>query len=252
MDSIKQLVDYFLHIDKYLAQITASFGLWSYAILFLIVFCETGLVVTPFLPGDSLLFAAGALTATTPLQIGWMMLVLTGAAILGDTVNYLMGSWFGESLIQRKSRLVKQEHIERTHRFFKRHGKKTIILARFVPIVRTFAPFVAGMGQMNYLQFMIYNVVGALLWVGLLVPAGRLFGNLPIVKQYFSLVIVAIIVISVLPIAYEVCRGYLDRRRSADAQAVLGEDDRMSECQITPPDCEATIDSMKNPVVSRK
>lgn len=210
MDSLAQLVDYFLHLDKYLGQTISAYGLWTYGILFLIVFCETGLVATPFLPGDSLLFAAGALTATTPLEIGWVMLLLCVAAILGDAANYSIGYFLGERLVRRQSRLVKKKHLDRTHEFFERHGKTTIILARFVPIVRTFAPFVAGMGKMRYWEFSLYNVIGACLWVGLLVPAGRLFGNMPLVKEYFSLVILAIILISVLPLAVEVWR---QRRR---------------------------------------
>lgn len=208
MDAIIQLIDYFLHLDKYLGQTISAYGLWTYGILFLIVFCETGLVATPFLPGDSLLFAAGALTATTPLDLGWVMLLLCVAAILGDAVNYSIGYFLGERMVRRQSRFLKKKHLDRTHEFFERYGKTTIIVARFVPIVRTFAPFVAGLGKMSYWQFSLYNVIGACLWVGLLVPAGRLFGNLPVVKENFSWVILAIIAISVLPIVVEVVRQY--------------------------------------------
>ena len=211
MDLIKQLIDYFLHLDKYLGQVINSCGLWTYGILFAVVFCETGLVITPFLPGDSLLFAAGALSASTSLQVGWLVTLLIIAAVLGDAANYAIGYFAGEKLI--RSKLIKQQHLDRTHAFFEKHGKMTIILARFVPIVRTFAPFVAGLGSMRYLEFALYNVTGGILWVSLFVIAGRLFGNLPIVKEYFPLVIVAIIVLSVLPIAYEIWRQWYEGRR---------------------------------------
>ena len=212
METIKQVIDYFLHLDRYLGQIIAAYGLWTYGLLFLIVFCETGLVVMPFLPGDSLLFAAGALTATTSLQIGWLLILLISAAVLGDAVNYMVGYFAGEKLI--RTRLIKKEHLGRTHEFFQKHGKMTIVLARFVPIVRTFAPFVAGMGKMRYTEFAVYNVTGGILWVCLFVVAGRLFGNLPFVKQYFSLVIAAIIVLSVVPICYEVWRQWRDGKKN--------------------------------------
>ncbi|MDP2991075.1 MAG: DedA family protein, partial [Kiritimatiellota bacterium] len=194
MEMIKQFIDYFLHLDRYLGQVIAAYGLWTYGLLFAIIFCETGLVVMPFLPGDSLLFAAGALTATTSLQVGWLLMLLIIAAVVGDAVNYMVGYYAGEKLV--RTRLIKKEHLARTHEFFEKHGKMTIVLARFVPIVRTFAPFVAGMGKMRYAEFAVYNVTGGVLWVCLFVVAGRLFGNLPVVKEYFSLVIVAIIVLS--------------------------------------------------------
>ena len=204
MDSISQLVDYFLHLDRYLEVVIKSYGVWTYGILFAIVFCETGLVVTPFLPGDSLLFAAGALTATTSLRVEWLVILLCIAAVAGDAVNYAVGHFFGEVLTKRGGRLIKKEHLDRTHRFFERHGKKTIVLARFVPIVRTFAPFVAGLGRMGYMQFAAYNVIGGCAWVFSMVGAGRLFGSIPIVKEYFSLVILAIVVLSVvIPLAVE-------------------------------------------------
>jgi len=212
MEAIKQLIDFFLHLDKYLGQIISVCGLWTYGVLFLIVFCETGLVVTPFLPGDSLLFTAGALSATTSLNVAWLLVVLAAAAIIGDAANYAIGYYIGERLI--RSKLIRQEYLDRTHKFYERHGKMTIILARFVPIVRTFAPFVAGLGSMRYAEFAVYNVTGGCLWVGLFVTAGRLFGNLPIVKRYFTLVIAAIIIISVLPIAYEIWRQWWDARKN--------------------------------------
>ena len=214
METIKQFIDYFLHLDRYLGQVIGAYGLWTYGLIFVIVFCETGLVVTPFLPGDSLLFAAGALTATTSLQIGWLLMLLIIAAVLGDAVNYMIGYFAGEKLA--RSRLIKKEHLARTHEFFQKHGKMTIVLARFVPIVRTFAPFVAGMGKMRYAEFAVYNITGGVLWVSLFVAAGRLFGNLPVVKQYFPLVIVAIIVLSVIPIGYEVWRQWRDGKRKED------------------------------------
>jgi membrane-associated protein len=213
LEIIKQLIDYFLHLDKYLGQIIGACGLWTYGVLFAIVFCETGLVVTPFLPGDSLLFTAGALSATTSLNSVWLLVVLSAAAIIGDAANYAIGYYIGERLIQ--SKLIKKKYLDRTHKFYEKYGKMTIVLARFVPIVRTFAPFVAGLGRMRYLEFAIYNVTGGCLWVGLFVIAGRLFGNLPIVKQYFTLVIAAIIVISVLPILYEIWRQWQDTRKKA-------------------------------------
>lgn len=219
METIKQLIDYFLHLDRYLGQVIAAYGLWTYGLLFAIIFCETGLVVMPFLPGDSLLFAAGALTATTALKIGWLLILLIVAAVLGDAVNYMVGYYAGEKLI--RTRLIKKEHLDRTHEFFQKHGKMTIVLARFVPIVRTFAPFVAGMGKMRYAEFAVYNVTGGILWVSLFVTAGRLFGNLPVVKEYFSLVIAAIIVLSVVPIVYEVWRQWREgKRNSTPAETV--------------------------------
>jgi len=212
METVRQAVDFFLHLDKYLGQLISACGMWTYGVLFLIVFCETGLVVTPFLPGDSLLFAAGALTATTSLNVVWLIAGLCAAAILGDAANYAIGYYIGEKLIQ--SRLIKKKYLDRTHEFYEKHGKLTIVLARFVPIVRTFAPFVAGLGSMRYIEFAVYNVTGGCLWVCLFVTAGRLFGNLPIVKKYFSLVIAAIVILSVVPIAYEVWRQWRDARKN--------------------------------------
>jgi membrane-associated protein len=200
MELVKGLVDLVLHLDKHLDALVAQYGPWIYGILFLIVFAETGLVVTPFLPGDSLLFAAGALAARPDGLNPWILvLVLAGAAIIGDSANYWIGHVLGDTIQQRFPRIVKPEYIRKTHEFYERYGGKTIIIARFVPIVRTFAPFVAGVGRMTYSRFMMFNVVGALLWVGLLVPAGYFFGNLPIVRENFSLVVLAIIFLSILP-----------------------------------------------------
>ncbi len=217
MDLLKQLADLFLHLDTHLSQVIAEYGAWTYLILFVIVFCETGLVVTPFLPGDSLLFAAGTFAALGALDVWLMILLLVAAAVLGDTVNYWVGASIGPRAFSGdmrlgQMRLLKREHLDRTRAFYARHGGKTIILARFVPIVRTFAPFVAGVGTMSYPRFLMYNVVGAALWVGLLVPAGFFFGNIPVVRENFTIVILAIVAISVLPIAIEAMRG---KRRPA-------------------------------------
>jgi len=204
------MLDIFLHLDKHLNDVIQSYGVWTYLILFVIVFCETGLVVTPFLPGDSLLFAAGALAASgPPLRPGWLFVLLSVAAVAGDTVNYWIGHLFGEALTRRYPRVVKKEHLERTHAFFEKYGGETIIIARFVPIVRTFAPFVAGIGNMTYLKFISYNVIGGLLWPALFIYGGYFFGNLPLVKNNFSVVILVIIVLSVLPGVIE----YLRQRR---------------------------------------
>jgi membrane-associated protein len=210
MELIKYLIDLFLHLDKHLNEVIQGYGLWTYLILFLVIFCETGLVVTPILPGDSLLFAAGALAATegSPLNVGWLFILLSIAAILGDTVNYWLGSYFGPKVFsQEKSRFFKKEHLIRTQKFYEKYGSKTIIIARFIPIVRTFAPFVAGIGSMNYGRFITYNIVGGIFWVGVCVAAGYLFGNIPIVKKNFSLAILAIIFISILPAIIEILRN---------------------------------------------
>lgn len=211
VEALRQILDIVLHLNRHLAEMVTDYGPWVYGILFLIIFCETGLVVTPFLPGDSLLFAAGALAATGGLNLLLVMGLLIVAAILGDTVNYTIGRVCGEGLQQRFPRLVRKEHLDRTHAFFEKYGGKTIIIARFVPIVRTFAPFVAGAGHMSYRHFMAYNVVGAILWVVLCAVAGYFFGNFDFVKKNFSVVILAIIVISILPAFVEILR---ERRRS--------------------------------------
>ena len=206
MEWITQLIDFVLHINVHLAELMQDYGPWIYLILFLIVFCETGLVVTPILPGDSLLFAAGALAATGGMNLWILCAVLIVAAILGDTANYWIGKKSGNILQRKFPRIVKPEYLVRTNAFFERYGGKTIIFARFVPIVRTFAPFVAGAGAMTYGRFMMFNVVGALLWVLLLVPAGYLFANVEFVKKNFSAVILGIIVVSILPGVIEVIR----------------------------------------------
>lgn len=209
MDLIHQMIDLFLHLDVHLNQLAGDLGGWLYLVLFLIVFCETGLVVTPFLPGDSLLFAVGALGAMpgSPIQMVQVIFLLCVAAVVGDAVNYGIGRRLGPRVFSlESSRLLNHEHLVHTQRFYERHGGKTIILARFVPIVRTFAPFVAGIGQMAYRRFALFNITGGVAWVLLFVLGGYLFGNLPTVKQNFHFVIVAIIVISVMPAVIEYLR----------------------------------------------
>jgi len=200
MEIIKTLFDILMHLDVHLDLVIRSYGTWTYGILFLIIFLETGLVVTPFLPGDSLLFAGGTFAALGSLDVRWLILSLSVAAIAGDTVNYWIGYTVGPKVFHKeKSRFLNKEYLYRTHRFYERYGGKTIILARFIPIIRTFAPFVAGIGTMTYVRFIIYNVSGGIAWVVILVLGGYLFGNIPVVKQNFSLVIFAIIILSILP-----------------------------------------------------
>jgi len=207
VDLLHQLVDFILHLDRHLSEIIRDYGTWTYLLLFLIVFCETGLVVLPFLPGDSLLFAAGAFAGLGALDLGLTLLLLTIAAIGGDTVNYWAGHLLGPRLFRgEKVRFLNPKHLQRTHEFFERYGGKTIVIARFVPIVRTFAPFVAGVGSMTYSRFLLYNVVGGVGWVAICVLAGYWFGNIPVVKENFTLVILGIIVVSILPAVFEVVR----------------------------------------------
>ncbi len=199
MHIITSLIDFILHIDVHLGQIISSYGLFTYAILFFIVFIETGVVFTPFLPGDSLLFAAGAFASIGSLNILVLLVLFILAAILGDTANYWIGHFFGDAIIAHPRIPLNKKHIEETHRFFDKYGGKTIILARFVPIVRTFAPFVAGVGKMHYQTFISFNIIGALLWGGLVTLAGFFFGNITYVKENFSVVVIAIVIISVIP-----------------------------------------------------
>ena len=215
MDLLTLIVDFILHVDIHLQALMNNYGLWVYAILFLIIFSETGLVVTPFLPGDSLLFAAGALTVGTALDVNLLAGTLILAAVLGNLTNYTIGHFFGERLFQNpNSRIFRRDHLDKTQAFFAKHGGKTIIMTRFLPIVRTFAPFVAGMGAMTYQRFMAFNFVGGLLWVVSFVYAGHFFGNLPAIRQNFTLLIVGIIIISVLPI---VIGGVRQRMKRAAA-----------------------------------
>ena len=218
MDILTSLFNFMLHFDEYLEQVISTYGTWTYLILFAIIFAETGLVFTPFLPGDSLLFAAGTFAGMGWLNIWILIPLLIVAAILGDTVNYWIGHWFGEKLFDGRFRFLKHEHLDRTHRFYDKHGGKTIILARFVPIVRTFAPFVAGIGAMNYPKFISYNVIGGVLWVLLFTLAGYFFGQTEIVQNNYELVIVAIVLISVLPMIYEFAADRLRHRRARNGQ----------------------------------
>lgn len=212
------LMSFLLHIDKHLFELVAMYGTITYAILFLIVFCETGLVVTPFLPGDSLLFAAGTLAGAGKLDLFSVMGVLLAAAILGDMVNYHIGRYLGPPVFERNYRLLNKKHLLRAQEFYERHGGKAIIIARFVPVVRTCAPFVAGVASMNPSRFFFFNIAGAILWVGLLTPAGYLLGNIPFVQNNFSLLVYAIIVVSCLPIAVEIVRAWLRGRKDKQAQ----------------------------------
>jgi membrane-associated protein len=206
MQLINWFIDFVLHMDEHLPQIVNDIGIWAYLVLFVIIFIETGVVVMPFLPGDSLLFAAGAVAATTHLSPFPLFLLLAAAAILGDTANYWIGHSLGPKVFTQKSRWFKQEHLERTRAFYDKHGGKTIFLARFIPIIRTFAPFVAGVGQMRYSYFLSYNLIGGIVWTGLFIFLGYFFGNLPFVKENFSVVIIAIILISLVPAVFELVK----------------------------------------------
>ncbi len=207
MNWIKFAIDLVLHMDKYLAQIIQSAGIWTYLILFVVIFIETGLVVTPFLPGDSLLFAAGAFAALGALDVKVLFILLAVAAVLGDTVNYWIGHYIGPRVFTGNVRWLKKEYLERTQAFYEKHGGKTIFLARFIPIIRTFAPFVAGVGRMRYGYFISYNVFGGIVWTGLFIFAGYFFGNVPFVRNNFSLVVIAIVLISILPAVVEYFRS---------------------------------------------
>ena len=214
MDILAYLIDVVLHLDRHLVELIRDYGAWVYLILFLIIFAETGLVVTPFLPGDSLLFVAGTLAAAGGMNIGLLIALLCVAAVLGDSVNYAIGKHVGDRMV-RSGRFIRQEHVDRTHAFYAKYGGKTIVIARFVPIVRTFAPFVAGIGKMSYGHFLLFNVTGGILWVVSLTLAGYYFGNLPWVKGNLSLVIVGIIVASILPAVIE----YLRQRRQSQSSS---------------------------------
>jgi membrane-associated protein len=213
MELIQFFIDFFLHLDEHLSVVISNYGVWTYLLLFAIIFMETGLVVTPFLPGDSLLFAAGTFSGLGSLNVTLLFFLLSAAAIIGDTVNYWIGHYIGPRAFSGNIRFLKKEYLERTHEFYERHGGKTIILARFIPIIRTFAPFVAGVGAMTYPRFFAYNVVGGIFWVALFTYGGYFFGNLPAVKANFELVILAIILISVLPGVVEFFR---ERARTAN------------------------------------
>src|SRR5512135_260140 len=205
MGQIKFLIDVFLHLDSYLANIISQYGAWTYGLLFFVIFMETGFVITPFLPGDSLIFAAGTFAALGSLNVWWLLVLCMIAAIGGDTVNYWIGHYLGDRAYN--IRWIKKEYLERTHAFFERHGGKTIFLARFVPIIRTFAPFVAGVGRMSYGYFVSYNVFGGIAWVALFTGAGYLFGNIPFIRDHFSLVVLGIVIVSVMPMVVEAVRS---------------------------------------------
>lgn len=215
MELLTALIDIVLHLDHHVSALLADYHLWFYAILFVIIFAETGLVVTPFLPGDSLLFAVGALTAiddSGTLRLPVLLLMLVAAAVLGNTLNYQIGRWVGVRAFSGRYRLLKVEYLQRTEAFFQRHGGMAVVLSRFMPIVRTFAPFVAGVGRMNWARFQGYNIAGGSLWVLLMTVSGYLFGNVPLVKNNFGLVTIAIILLSLLPLVWVVWR---DRRAAA-------------------------------------
>jgi len=209
MDLITYFVDLFLHLDEHLSLVIQTYGTWTYLLLFFIIFLETGFVVTPFLPGDSLLFAAGTFAALGSLKVSLLFLLLGLAAVLGDTANYWIGHFIGPRAFSGNIRFLKKEYLDRTHEFYERHGGKTIILARFIPIIRTFAPFVAGIGKMSYWHFIAYNVIGGLAWVAAFTFGGYFFGNLSFVQNNFTFVVLAIIFISVLPGLYEYLKGRL-------------------------------------------
>jgi len=213
VEYITHFIDLFLHLDKYLSEVIQSYGYVTYLILFVIIFCETGLVILPFLPGDSLLFAAGAFAAKGDFNVGLLFLILAVAAVLGDTVNYEIGRFFGPKIEkQEHNRFLNKEHVQRTHDFYEKYGAKTIIIARFIPIIRTFAPFVAGIGSMSYKKFLSYNVIGGLGWITLCMMGGYFFGNIDIVKKNFTLVILGIIFVSILPAIIEYLRYKLSSK----------------------------------------
>jgi membrane-associated protein len=223
MEGILYLIDVILHVDKHLSQVILDYGGWIYLLLFLIIFIETGLVAMPFLPGDSLLFAVGTFASVGALNIYWTVSLLIAAAILGDSVNYAIGKFLGPKVFCREeARFFKKEHLERTRRFYEKYGNKTIVLARFVPIIRTFAPFVAGIGRMKYGLFLFYNVLGGALWVVIFISAGYFFGNIPVIKHNFSIVILAIIVLSVLPVVLEFWKHHRQKTMAGAGVCVKG------------------------------
>ena len=219
MEFILKLIEIFIHLDEYLGEVIRNYGTWTYLLLFLVIFMETGLVVTPFLPGDSLIFAAGTFAGMGVLNVWVLWVLLCAAAILGDTVNYWIGHYIGPKAFSGQVPFLKKEYLDQTHAFYERHGGKTIILARFVPIIRTFAPFVAGVGAMTYSHFITYNVVGGIAWVSLFLFGGYFFGGLKFVQDNFSFVVIAIIVISVMPAVVEIIKEHGRNRKSKEVAA---------------------------------
>jgi membrane-associated protein len=230
MELVLSFFDILLHLDKYLHAVILQYGNWTYLIFFIIIFCETGLVVTPFLPGDSLLFIAGTFCALGSLHLGWLLAVLSAAAILGNTVNYAIGSYIGPRVFYMEdSRFFKKEYLSRTHAFFEKYGPMTIVIGRFLPIIRTFAPFLAGVGRMSYGRFLTYNIVGCVLWIFLFTLGGYFFGTIPLVKNNFTLVIIIILVVSLLPTLAEFVRQKrLSRRSRIEDAAEISEPTRQS------------------------
>lgn len=212
MEAVAFLIDFILHIDKHLFELVAQYGLWVYALLFLIVFCETGLVVTPFLPGDSLLFASGVVAGAGLLGYPQLLIIMLAAGILGDAVNFSIGRYVGPSIFKKDTRFIKKKHLLKAHAFYEKHGGKAIVLARFIPIIRTFAPFVAGIALMNPATFFFYNVTGCIVWVGTLVSAGYFLGNTPFVRDNFAIIVYLIIIISVLPVLFEVVKSWRSKK----------------------------------------
>ncbi len=213
MNLIQAFIEYIMHLDSNLLIIINYFGPWAYAIVFTIIFLETALVLTPFLPGDSLIFASGALAGVGSWNIWTLFFLLTVAAVLGDTVNYWIGSYIGPKVFKYEGKLFNKEHLKRTHKFFDKYGGKTIILARFIPIIRTFAPFLAGVGKMDYFRFLAYNLIGGILWVGFFLWVGYFFGNIPFVKEHFTYFIIGIIVVSLIPAVIEFYRHWKEKKQ---------------------------------------
>ena len=216
MEIIRYLIDFLLHIDKHLLEIVTDYQTWTYLILFAIIFCETGLVITPFLPGDSLLFAAGTIAAMpgNPISVGALIILLICAAFLGDNTNYFIGKFLGHKVYEKNYRLIKREYLDKTHQFYEKHGRITIIIARFMPIIRTFAPFVAGVGTMHYIRFVSFSIIGNIIWVSLFSLAGYFFGNIPLVKNNFTIAILAIIFVSLLPMIIAIIKKKYEASRS--------------------------------------
>lgn len=212
MEAVAFLIDFILHIDKHLFELVAQYGVWVYALLFIIVFCETGLVVTPFLPGDSLLFASGVVAGAGLLGYPHLLIVLLAAGILGDAVNFSIGRYVGPAIFKKDTRFIKKEHLLKAHAFYEKHGGKAIVLARFIPIIRTFAPFVAGIALMNPATFLLFNITGCIIWVGSLVSAGYFLGNTPFVRDNFAIIVYVIIIVSVLPVVFEFVKSWRAKR----------------------------------------